>query len=154
MPKKSSKSFWSRRGSAALKVGGGVAVVSRSIVSRSADRVTRSSALPRGPLLHQREFVTCSVLLEGKFLELHVRFFKRFAQLHHQSTRHWLMRQLSEVHAKTMAFGATTQDLHSEPLCETSTVETVATRPNSVAQNAFTANKTHVSDHAAQRKAF
>ena len=45
-----------------------------------------------------------------------------------------------------MAFGATTQDLHSEPLCETSTVETVATRPDSVAQNAFTANKTHVSD--------
>ena len=79
------------------------------------------------PLLHQREFVTCSVLLEGKFLELHVQFFKRLAQLHHLSTRHWLMRQLSAVHAKSMAFGATTQDLHSEPLCETSTVETVAT---------------------------
>ena len=61
------------------------------------------------PLLHQREFVTCSVLLERKILELHVQFFKRFAQLHHLSTRHWLMRQLSAVHAKSMAFGATTQ---------------------------------------------
>ena len=37
--------------------------MSRSIVSRSADRVTRSSAPPRA---HRREFVTCSVLLEGK----------------------------------------------------------------------------------------
>ena len=36
--------------------------------------------------------------------------------------------------------------LHSEPLHETSTVETLCTRPDSVAQNAFTANKTHVSD--------
>ena len=33
----------------------------------------------------------------------------RFAQLHHLSTRHWLMRQLSAVFAKSMAFGATTQ---------------------------------------------
>ena len=65
---------------------------------------------------------------------------------HRLSTRHWLMKQLSAVHAKSLAFGATTQDLHSEPLCETSSVETVATRPDSVAQNAFTANKTHVSD--------
>ena len=55
------------------------------------------------PLLHQWEFITCSVPLEGKIL-------------------------------------------HSELLCDTSTVETVATRPDCVAQNAFTANKTHVSD--------
>ena len=48
MPKKSSKSFWSRSRSAALKVGRVVSVVSTSIVSKSADRVTRSSALPRG----------------------------------------------------------------------------------------------------------
>ena len=70
----------------------------------------------------------------------------QFSQLLHLSTRQWLMRQLSAVHAKSMTFGATTQVLHSEPICETSTVETVATRPDSVAQNTFTANKTHVSD--------
>ena len=52
----------------------------------------------------------------------------------------------SAVHAKSMMFGAATQDLHSEPICETSTVETIATQPHNVAQNAFTANKTHVSN--------
>ena len=48
-------------------------------------------------------------------------------------------------------------DHRAPALCEPSTVETVATRPDSVAQNAFTANKTHVSDtarcSARQRKA-
>ena len=77
------KSFQSRGVSAALKVGGGVAVVSRSIVSRSADRVTRSSALPR---------------------------------------------------AHCCISGSSSLGLYS------------STRPDSVAQNAFTANKTHVSD--------
>ena len=134
------------RGSAALKVGSDVAVVSRSIVSRSAGRVTRSSALPRAHCCISGSSSRALLLLEVKILELHVQFFKHFAQLHHLSTRHWLMRQLSAVHAKSKAFGATTQDLHSEPLCETSTVETVATWPDSVAQNAFTTNKTHISD--------
>ena len=83
---------------------------------------------------------------QGKILELHVQFFKRFARLHHLSTRHWLMRHLSAVHAKSMAFGASTQDLHSEPFCDTSTVETAAARPDSAVQNTFTTNKTHISD--------
>ena len=43
-----------------------IAVVSRSIFSRSAGRVTQSSAPPRALCLHQRELVTSSVLLEGE----------------------------------------------------------------------------------------
>ena len=83
---------------------------------------------------------------QGEFPQAPRAFFKRVAHLHHLGTRHWLMKQLSAVHAKSMAFGASTQDLHSEPFCETSSVETIATQPNSITQSAFTENKTHVSD--------
>ena len=144
--KKFSKTFRSRHGSAALKVGRDVVVVIRSIVSKSAGRVTRSSALPRAHSCisgSSSRVLHCS---RGKILEIHMQFFEPCAQICHLSTRYWLMGQLSAVHAKSMAFGATTQDLHSEPFCETSTVETAATRPDIVAQNAFT-------NHAVQRKA-
>ena len=52
-----------------------------------------------------------------------------------------------------MAFGATTQDLHSENLCETSTVETVATARQRRPERIHGKQDIRLLHHAVQRKA-
>ena len=119
--------------------------MSRSIVSRSAVRATRSSALPRAHCcisgsssraLYRSRGVSRAPLAVLQALST-APMFEHTALTHEPTLRS--TRKIDGVHRNhtRLALGA---------LSETSTVESVVTQPDIVAQNPFTANKTHASD--------